>query len=41
MRRYDRRVALVKNGRVVPVTLPERSEYYGVEAVGWVVDDGR
>jgi hypothetical protein len=45
MNRYDRRAALVNRGRVVPIVLPPRYQYFSpVQVVGWVVpgqDDGR
>src|SRR5258706_2736449 len=40
MNRYDAGAALVKNGRIVPIAPPLPHEYYSVQAVGWVVDEG-
>lgn len=40
MNRYDSGTALVNNGRIVPITLPMPYQYYSVQAVGWVVDEG-
>jgi hypothetical protein len=40
MHRYDEKVSLVKNGRVVPISLPSREYGYPVSVVGWVVVEG-
>jgi hypothetical protein len=39
MSRYSR-LSLVKNGRTVPILLPSNEYWYGVTAVGWVVENG-
>jgi len=41
MNRYDAGGALVKSGRIVPIVPPLPHEYYSVQAVGWIVDEGR
>jgi hypothetical protein len=42
MRRHSSRVAMVKDGRVVPIELPTPYEYYSpVYFVGWVLDEGQ
>ena len=39
MRRHDRRATLVKDGRVIPLTLPAGYQHsYGLHPVGWVVE---
>jgi hypothetical protein len=39
MNRYPR-LSLAKDGRTVPITLPSNEHWYGVTAVGWIVEDG-
>jgi hypothetical protein len=42
MGRYDHGIVLVNRGRVVPIAFPGPYAYrYGVEAIGWIADDGR
>ena len=42
MNRYDSSAALVKGGRVVPITLPQPKQYGGsVYVVGWITDGAR
>ena len=40
MNHYDSGAALVNNGRIVPLTPPMPYQYFTVQAVGWVVDEG-
>ena len=40
MHRHDETVSLVKNGRVVPISVPSHEYGYPVWLVGWVVDEG-
>jgi hypothetical protein len=35
------RMALIKGGRTVPIALPSNEYWYGVTAVGWVLDETR
>ena len=37
---YAEKVTLVKNGRVVPISLPANQYAYGVSPLGWVLDEG-
>jgi hypothetical protein len=37
---YAEKMSLVKNGRVVPISLPADQYAYGVSALGWVLHEG-
>jgi hypothetical protein len=42
MHRYNSGMVLLNRGRVIPIVLPPPydSQYYGMTAVGWIVDEG-